>query len=80
MFILEIVRPNTLGVTQTLEYEKYSDLEAWLEPYIERRADAGWNACEISGSTSIHGAIELTHDNEGDVIIVRWKKDERGHT
>jgi hypothetical protein len=72
MLKLEVVRPNTVGTTYTAEYATYADAEDWIERKVERLCDKGWQASEIKGSNSQAGAIELTHDNEADVIVIQW--------
>lgn len=73
MLEFTIERPNTTGVTYHEEFEKYSDLEPWLERFIEIRADKGWQFSELKGSSSKSGTIEGVHEDVADVMLLRWR-------
>lgn len=72
MLLFQIVRPHSVGVVHEAKYETYSELETFLEPYVERKCDAGWNATEFETSSSKTGCIELVHDEVADSILLRW--------
>jgi hypothetical protein len=69
---LTVSRPNTIGTTHERTANTYTDLEDWLERYIESKVDDGWEASELKGSDSKHGTIELTHENVADSIVIEW--------
>lgn len=73
MIRLTVERPNTIGVTQTREYDSYSEAEEWIERQAERLADKGWELSELRGSTSREGTIECTHDHHADVLLITWE-------
>ncbi len=73
MLKLQIVRPNTVGTTFTVEYENYSAAEDFIETRCERLADKGWELTELPGSTSKQGCIEATHDFEADILLIQWE-------
>ena len=74
MIRLTISRPNTIGVFSRKTFETYSgECEEYIERYVENRVDRGWDATEIHGSTSKGGIIELTHDNEADIVLIQWE-------
>lgn len=72
MIRLRIERPNTTDITHESEYDNYSQCEEFIERKVESLCDKGWEANEISGSNSAHGAIELTHDSIADIILISW--------
>lgn len=74
MFLVEIVRPCTVGVTHSKEFDSFRDAEDYFERYAERLADRGWDLCDLDGSTVDRGAYEATHDDVADRIVVRWKR------
>lgn len=73
MIRLTVERPNTIGVTQTRDYDSYSEAEEWIERQAERLADKGWDLHELSGSGSRSGTIECTHDDVADVLLISWE-------
>ena len=74
MLKLQVIRPNTIGVTMEREYECYAgECEEFVERHVERLSDRGWDASESAESTSECGSIELTNDNEADVILILWQ-------
>ena len=73
MLLLKVIRPNTVGVTFTREFEGYAEAEAFIERKWERLADLNWKVSELKGSSSREGSIECTHDHEADVLIITWE-------
>ncbi len=73
MLKLQIIRPNTIGVTYSAEYDNYADAEEFIERRVVRWCDAGWEASEPDESTSEAGCIELTHDDVADNILIQWE-------
>lgn len=74
MFIVEVVRPCTTGITHSQEFGSFRDAEDWFERYAERLADKGWDLSDLDGSSSERGAYEATHDDVADRIVVRWRR------
>jgi hypothetical protein len=72
MLKLQVIRPNTIGVTFEREYDSYSDAEELIERKCEQLADQGWQLTEERGSNSNAGSIECVHDNVADSILIHW--------
>jgi hypothetical protein len=72
MIKLQFIRPNTVGVTFEESFDSYADAEELIERRCERLADKGWELDELKGSDSRNGCIEATHDDEADVLLIRW--------
>jgi len=72
MLVLRFIRPNTTGVTFKREFSSYSDAEDFIEKRCEKLANNGWDLSELSGSNSLKGSIECTHDYEADILLIDW--------
>jgi hypothetical protein len=73
MLKLYFERPNTIGIFKTKEYNNYSEAESFIESQVERHCDRQWEANESANSNSNNGCIELTHDEESDVLLIHWE-------
>jgi len=73
MLRLQVIRPNTIGVTFQREYETYAGAEDLIERQCERLADQGWELSEERGSSSKSGSIECVNDSVADSIIIQWE-------
>lgn len=71
MILVKIIRPNTVGTTFQREFDTYP--EDFIERRVEKLCDNGWEATELSGSTTKSGTIELTHDYEADIMLITWE-------
>ena len=72
MIRLTIAKPLSVGTITTKDYANYALLEPSIERAMERLADRGYDICELPGSNSKSGTIEVTRDDLADILVYQW--------
>lgn len=72
MILVEVSRPNTVGVTISKEFDSCEEAFDWIDDQKKKLKKQGWNISEREKNTDYKGTIEATHDDEADLLLIDW--------